>query len=905
MANINGVNPPVLNDTDYVNKIFNAFTAIDNHDHSSGKGLPIGAAGIGTGAIVDANVSAAAAIQRTKLLATGANKVPANDASGFMVDSTVNKAELERLSGITSTAVGISDTQTLTNKTVDNLQFQEQVSAPSVPASGFTRMYVKADGLVYKLDSLGVETQVGASGGGGSVAADEFLLQKLDLEYRTGQVLTPISNTVGASGRYSPASKNHYAAMLENYASGVTSLALAWNPVVPNDSDKQMDATTNWTAVGQATSLATNATAPKLGTNSLLFDKAGSGTEAGIRYDRSSQNLNLQYNTRALFWVNLPSLTNLSDVYLRIYADSTSNYRTWTKTVNLAGGALATGWQLMFVDLGDTTGSTATGTGWVSTQASRYVEIGVTTSSSGQTYSGIKVDGLMFSWKDQDVLGFIGQELTIYNNTVRESVVIDSTNTRLDGPVTLAAATSNAFNGGISNSDATKLVRSLMASNADSFGFDGTPTGAAALEQGMRIATVNRASVLQNLKGFVDVLTPQVYKMLSLDSTTGYNLEDVLDQHLDLLSGDVLDFFTPNYVDGELKSFTYSGSKTLTGNATYLSGVTTIACTQGTAVVGDFFVKRHIAVGISLVARTANENFQTPTATTDPDGKQLVNQGANYPQATSVYAHWRLGGQTSVDALRQQKAGAAGPDLVMVGTPNIGDTFRLNRKAASGFTTGNYLRTPGSYAPIVDGVGELIQISYWLYFDGTLGATRNILSTYDASGGNKGWVQSVNSGASVINTQVYSSTNNWASTSTLNVGWNHVLLQIQSGVILTIFINGVKNVLNVGGDTITGTVSQAFYLGVVSGSASVDTSMAGPATGMRMADMVIWKDGNVLTDAEVRYILNAGPLGFLPRARYSYELANVTGQKLSMKAALTRSTSAVSPAIALLGTTKI
>lgn len=87
MANITGINPPPLEDQEYVDKINTSLTSIDNHDHTSGKGLAIGTNALAAGAVTDAKVSASAAIQRTKLAAGNAASVVINDNSGgFMTD---------------------------------------------------------------------------------------------------------------------------------------------------------------------------------------------------------------------------------------------------------------------------------------------------------------------------------------------------------------------------------------------------------------------------------------------------------------------------------------------------------------------------------------------------------------------------------------------------------------------------------------------------------------------------------------------------------------------------------------------------------------------------------------------------------------------------------------------------
>ena len=87
MALINGVNPPILNDQEYVDKIFDSFQAVDAHDHTPGKGAPIPTGGLGDEAVTDAKVSAVANISRGKIAAGSTGSVVVNDGTGRLGDS--------------------------------------------------------------------------------------------------------------------------------------------------------------------------------------------------------------------------------------------------------------------------------------------------------------------------------------------------------------------------------------------------------------------------------------------------------------------------------------------------------------------------------------------------------------------------------------------------------------------------------------------------------------------------------------------------------------------------------------------------------------------------------------------------------------------------------------------------
>lgn len=113
------------------------------------------------------------ALSSLKTNLTDANKFLVRDGSGAVVSNTKDVP-----AGV---VVGTSDTQTLTNKTLtapttDVVTWDDQASTPSNPSAGFYKTYFKTDGKLYRLNSSGVETEVGSGGPGFTAGLNLMLL---------------------------------------------------------------------------------------------------------------------------------------------------------------------------------------------------------------------------------------------------------------------------------------------------------------------------------------------------------------------------------------------------------------------------------------------------------------------------------------------------------------------------------------------------------------------------------------------------------------------------------------------------------------------------------------------------------------------------------------------------------
>lgn len=759
------------------------------------------------------------------------------------------------------------------------------------------------DGTTVIQPTTGTGRWLSASGGGGGssgTASASELLQTQNEIAGYGLTTRALDNSVRASGLEIPAHTYFTGNLIENYTSGGSTAKVVWNPVVVFDSDKDYDSITGWSAIDQASTLAATAGSTKVGANHFSFNKGGSGVSASIRHSLAAQTLSVGANFRVYFFVDMSSVVNLTNIFVKIMGAATTDFSKWDLTTNSAGGAIATGYNLMFVDIKNTAASSTGGTAWTTSQLARYVEVGVTTSSGAQTYTGIKFAGLWFSHGEIAQWAPKYLEFTVADTSNKSDFKIDSTTTSQDGIVTLAATVGTSYTAGVAAAARAIWYRSSLSwSQAGLIGYNtALSSGSIATEQELRLTKVIRESLSGNYGAYIDMYTPQIYRVTAVGGST-IGVEDSENHSANLVNTNQIHIFTTTYSAGE-PHFTLLGTRTITGSS-HSAGTTTITVSPSGIAVGDYVVKQHLSVLSSVVSATANENFSAMSYDTSPNGAQLIGS-RSYPLQNSVYAHWWLGGPSETLALRDQTGN--GRSLVKVGSPNLADTFRSGKFSYSGPTSSNYIRTAGGTAPEYDGRNEQIQFSIWVFNDGaTTGSDRTIMADFNVNGGqSQMWILSIPSGTSTVRLRFHQNSTITSTTTTgsMVTGWNHVVFQIEQSVTHRMFLNGTLTSTTAGSMDNPNT-SQALYFGINNSDTGLDLTLVNPATNVKLAECIAWRNGALLSQSDVNYLYNSGTpqwIGYNPAVlRNEYAVTGQSGQRISLEAKLNRTTTAVSPYI--------
>lgn len=712
----------------------------------------------------------------------------------------------------------------------------------------------------------------GGFGGGGGAAGIDQLEQKTHLE-KYSLFTSPIDNSVNESFNVSKSPIT--GVLLENYTSGTTA-HVAWEVEYLNPSDKNTDTTTNWTVQGAGATLTTSGTF-KIGSSSLSFDKNGTATNARIRYDIGSATGQINGNTELLFWINLPSITNLSNIEVRVDVDST-NYQTYIATTDHLGNALTTGWQLMKFDL-SSAGSTS-GTGWDKSKTFRYLHIGVNTSSAAQTYTAILVDSIHFSIANPERYAQFGSMYTIYNTSTVDEFQLDVSSSVTAGTITLTNGLSNAYAGGTSSS----VRRFDITVAGDDLGrMEDGLSGEIADLQYLRICKILPESLsAQNFQIFSELNTNCIFKVLTVPSSTQITVEDLVDQSANLVSGKIIHVFKTHYLDGK-PYFEYRTLDLTITSSSYSASVTTINTGTNTGIeVGDYVVLKHVDTKLSLVSASANESFQT----TSIDSIRMDDFSLMYPNYSYAWAHYYTGGINQTEALSNQLPNGTGKSLTINGSPNLNDDFLNGQFSSSGFTGSNFLHLSGTDSQQISGYSSdcsNAQFSFWFKDDngGGTGAQRILFHRHNDS--SVGWKFRFDTAGTNITLELNATgvNINYASNPS---GWNHVVLVIDAaGGIVYRYLNA----------TLLGSTSISIGNTGAQMRIGRNASDSLNAASLRFADLYILRNAPLLTQGQIESMYTAGKhirLGFGPQIKYRNSINSLTGQKLSIQESYIRST---------------
>ena len=722
----------------------------------------------------------------------------------------------------------------------------------------------------------------GGGGGGGGTAGIEVLASKTEYEHQF-VYSEPFSNSLALSGQIKPDLYNFNFVLFEDYTASDPTIKVVIAPQFANPADPNMDSDTGWGAFEQAGNITTSATA-KVGAASISFDKTGTANAlAEIRYDRGSNNFNIHKFTDAYMWANIPNASVLapgSPVYARVIDTGGTKSLTKIVTTQYDGSPLVNGWNLFYFDFATATPSG----GALLTDSYRYVGVGFAVSVITTLVTGFLVDGLMFGYNDGAKLGFIGNELSIYDDTNKEDLIFPNTNTTYSGEMTLSTPLANSYTAGTGSTHAV-INRATLEFSNQHMNFNDLLAGAAEVDQELRYGSIFRNSQSGDFSAIVDLNTSQYYEVLSVAGGS-IDVEDFVDTSADVVSGNLLHVFRPFYMDGSTY-YIYQADLAVTSSS-WSSDVLTVVCTPGATAAGDIVVKKHIVSSLSMVAGpTDDESYSVLAEDSSPDGIQMFSTAIQYPNLDSVAAHYDLGGLNNTLSTRN-KVGIL-DSLTLNGSINQQNDYLNGKFSAGTFSDLNYYSlTSAQSTAIKAGTGApTVSGSFWINITGAPTLQR-LIGVYDGPG-SSGWVITWDNVTQTISL----GTNVSASVTTSNTlvpgtGWHHIAFYLGTpGNPAIMWLDGIATMGTQGTTTTTNT---SFGIGNVGLGNAPLTSY--------MADMIFWSGGPGLNQTDVDNIYNIGKgrlIGFYPMLRYQYTANGLTGQKASLKIELERETDAVNP----------
>jgi len=754
-----------------------------------------------------------------------------------------------------------------------------KLDAASVTADDGATVLKPTDTLIGDPGRWHILTTGGGGGGGGGAAGLDVALQKISYE-KFGFFSDRIENALTES--FTSPIRNANNRLLENYTAASTNIKYVVNPVHVNSSDQPFDTTTNWTAGGAGASLTTSATR-KVGSTSLQFDKNGTGTLAFIQNTANTYNVN--GNTIFFMWVNMPSITNFSLIGLTLSPDSGfAAQAQFDVTTDFAGNAIAVGWNLIRIDVSGTPTATV-GAGWTPAQTVLATGIRIQTTTAGQTYTGILVDAVAFGDSTGQFVQ-VGDKLTVFDGSTRDSFVIDSANTSYQGSITMVASMASSYTAGYGATGPFVLRTTLTGTAGDGFASANTGlSGTIVNTQEFRakdIFPTNQGAF--DCTASIGFDTQKIFRITAIPGGASIQVSDPANWSAQLTTGNKLHVVRPYFAAERERYVPLTLNPTLTGVSTHSSGTTTINVPSTSMAVGDIIIKDQISAQASLVALTEAETYAAMTF----DRLEVVDDGLLYPKPQNIHCHYWLGGVTNTEATKNRR-GSAGA-LTLTGTLVQNRSFYNRQFAAGAYSDANYYilnntdTRPLSVDTATTPSTGVATFSTWIYVNATPSAPEYVFSI--GTSAPNAISLDIGTGRTprlLMNGSVVTLTG--VGNLTLSA-WNHVAIAVTESAASVFYLNGTATAFTAGPSADTPATMQ-LRIGRNAGAGN-------PAVNLYMADFLGWSNV-LLTAAEVASIYNRGTprrLGVYDSYRKRFTASGLAGQKLSIEATVARTTDA-------------
>ncbi len=715
--------------------------------------------------------------------------------------------------------------------------------------------------------------------------------------------------------------------LLDAATASSSALVVVPNPLFLRTANKNTDFNAGEFAAVTGTDAAnidTETTTKKIGASAVSWDKAaGTSVNSFIQDDiGTTLNFSLSANRLVMCYINMPSVTNLSTISIRMSAeaDDPTNYEQYNASTQWDGTAFATGWNLVAWDLDGA--STTVGTGWApESNLLRTFAVGVVASSAAQTYTNIVLDSLVFvpdageivpTWKS---FFQVGMAYTLADTSNREQIIISSASARTIGNITLASALANSYGGG----SASVLMRSQLGWTGENnrTNFQSTSpflgatlsSGTSNLTQDVRVSRIlNETLTNATIATTACLDTELFFTVIDTPTSTTVTVQDLVNQSAQLLDTHTMHVIAVFENNGK-KHYQHTTDITLTANSSWLSNVLTITASSGHITAIDnaiaaggsaMLVKAgQLSVFLSSVGASSNESFSALTL----EELNVVDVGLPYPKPSSVYGHYfKLTGTENTATFAALKRKGTGQNLTVVaaGASGFARTFKNGQFGAGQFSDTNYFSVgtlvSDSY-PLDPDTGQagLVSASLWFYALATPAGVEQFITRHD---GANGWYFFYDTSRR-LNLGFVGGSGTVATGAALALGtWNHFAAVMQDGGSSAIWVNGVKT--SASGNTIVSPASGPLVIGRT-------TSAGGTALASGyLADIIFWSNA-ALSDADVAALYAGGrhrKLGANGGFTYRFESTALSGQKLSVRAELTRTTNAVEPFLTRLAAIK-